>query len=72
MIDHREMNEIQSLEAKLLEKNASFSEITNHYAKFLLDLVQGEALRNLIRDRERWIAAAYLKMVPTIDDIKSP
>ena len=72
MIDHREVSEVESLEVKLLEKNASFSEITNHYAKFLIDLVQGEALRNLIRDRERRIAAAYLKMISTIDDVKSP
>ncbi|WP_124863547.1 hypothetical protein [Burkholderia anthina] len=72
MIDHREVSEVESLEVKLLEKNASFSEVTNHYAKFLLDLVQGEVLGNLIRDREKRIVAAYLKMVPIIDDIKSP
>ncbi|WP_157659302.1 hypothetical protein [Burkholderia ubonensis] len=71
MIDHREMKEVESLEAKLLEKNASFDEIADHYAKFLLDLVRGDALKNLIRDRERQIAGAYLKMVPTVDDVKS-
>ncbi|WP_321851845.1 hypothetical protein [Burkholderia diffusa] len=71
MIDHREMKEVGSLEAKLLKKNVSFDEITNHYARFLLDLVRGDALKDLIRNRGRQIAGAYLKMVPTIDDVKS-
>ncbi|WP_375226587.1 hypothetical protein [Burkholderia orbicola] len=33
MIDHREINEIEPLEANGLEKNVSFEKIRNRYAK---------------------------------------
>ncbi|AZD55370.1 hypothetical protein [Pseudomonas chlororaphis] len=58
MIDHQEIEDIESLESQLLGKGMSINDMVRHYAKLLLELIQNGKLKNISDEktsRDGWL-----------------
>ncbi|WP_372437120.1 hypothetical protein ACCM60_17995 [Pseudomonas chlororaphis subsp. aureofaciens] len=60
MIDHQEIEDIESLESQLLGKGISINDMVRHHANLLLEFIQHRKLKN-ISDENFQEMAGYLK-----------
>ncbi|ROL87073.1 hypothetical protein BK636_05520 [Pseudomonas chlororaphis] len=57
MIDHQEIEDIESLESQLLDKGISVNDRVRHYANLLLELIQSGKLKTFpIKNFKRWFS----------------
>jgi hypothetical protein len=63
MIDNQEIEDIESLELQLLNEGVSINEMIRHYARFLLELIKNEKLKNISGDKLQEMASYLTQAV---------